>query len=45
MDGVESTDEEVSEPIDDEGEKALAGGGVDDTGLSSGSKGEQDGDA
>ena len=45
VDGVEKTDEEVSDPIDDDGEKARAGGGVDDTGLRSGSKGEHDGDA
>ena len=41
---VERTEED-SEPIDDVGERALAGGGVDDTGLSSGSNGEQDGEA
>lgn len=45
VDGVESTEEEVSEPIDDDGENALWGGGVGDTALRSGSKGEHDGDA
>lgn len=41
----DESNEEDSEPMDDVGENALMGGGVDDTCLRSGSKGEHDGDA
>ena len=44
MEGVEKS-EEVSEPMEDVGERARWGGGVEAMDLRSGSKGELDGEA